>query len=26
MQPQSCVDIVDLDVNPDSPYNPQRRS
>jgi hypothetical protein len=26
MQRQSCVDIVDLDVNPDSPYNPQRRS
>jgi hypothetical protein len=25
MQRQSCVDIVDLDVNPDSPYNPKRR-
>jgi hypothetical protein len=24
-QPQSCVDIVDLDVNPASPYEPQRR-
>ncbi len=24
-QPQSCVDIVDLDVNPASPYKPQRR-
>jgi hypothetical protein len=24
-QPQSCVDIVDLDVNPDSPYDPRRR-
>jgi hypothetical protein len=22
---QSCVDVVDLDVNPDSPYRPQRR-
>jgi hypothetical protein len=22
---QSCVDIVDLDVNPTSPYSPQRR-
>lgn len=22
---QSCVEIVDLDVNPDSPYNPKRR-
>jgi hypothetical protein len=25
-QPQSCVDIVDLDVNPASPYAPRRRS
>ena len=25
MHRQSCVDIVDLDANPDSPYNPQRR-
>jgi hypothetical protein len=25
-QPQSCVDIVDLDVNPDSPYAPQRQA
>ena len=24
-QPSRCVEIVDLDVNPDSPYNPQRR-
>ena len=24
-QPQDCVDIVDLDVNPESPYNPKRR-
>jgi len=24
-QPQSCVDIVDLDVNPESPYEPRRR-
>ena len=24
-QPQSCVDIVDLDVNPASPYEPRRR-
>lgn len=24
-QGQRCVDIVDLDVNPDSPYEPQRR-
>jgi len=24
-QPQSCVDIVDLDVNPESPYEPGRR-
>lgn len=23
-QPQGCVQIVDLDVNPDSPYNPLR--
>ena len=23
-QPQSCVDIVDLDVNPESPYEPRR--
>jgi hypothetical protein len=23
-QPQGCVEIVDLDVNPDSPYSPQR--
>lgn len=23
--PQGCVDEVDLDVNPDSPYNPKRR-
>jgi hypothetical protein len=23
---QSCVEIVDLDVNPESPYNPRRRS
>jgi hypothetical protein len=23
--PSSCVEIVDLDVNPDSPYNPKRR-
>jgi hypothetical protein len=22
---QSCVEIVDLDVNPDSPYGPRRR-
>ena len=22
---QSCVEIVDLDINPDSPYHPQRR-
>lgn len=22
---QTCVEIVDLDVNPDSPYNPKRR-
>jgi hypothetical protein len=25
-QPQSCVDIVDLDVNPFSPYKPRRGS
>ena len=24
-QPQGCVEEVDLDVNPESPYNPQRR-
>ena len=24
-QPQGCVRIVDLDVNPDSPYSPKRR-
>ena len=24
-QPQTCVDIVDLDVNPSSPYRPRRR-
>ena len=24
-QPQSCVDVVDLDVNPESPYEPRRR-
>jgi len=24
-QPQDCVEIVDLDVNPKSPYNPKRR-
>jgi hypothetical protein len=24
-RPQTCVDIVDLDVNPASPYNPHRR-
>ena len=24
-QPQDCVEIVDLDVNPASPYNPKRR-
>jgi hypothetical protein len=23
-QPQGCVEIVDLDVNPDSPYRPKR--
>ena len=25
MQRQSCVEMVDLDVNPDSPYHPARR-
>jgi hypothetical protein len=25
-QPQGCVEIVDLDVNPLSPYKPKRRS
>jgi hypothetical protein len=24
-QPQGCVEIVDLDVNPSSPYHPRRR-
>jgi hypothetical protein len=24
-QPQGCVEDVDLDVNPTSPYNPRRR-
>jgi hypothetical protein len=24
-QPQDCVELVDLDVNPASPYNPKRR-
>lgn len=24
-QPQGCVEIVDLDVNPSSPYHPKRR-
>jgi BrnA antitoxin of type II toxin-antitoxin system len=24
-QPQGCVETVDLDVNPESPYNPRRR-
>jgi hypothetical protein len=24
-QPSTCVDDVDLDVNPDSPYRPKRR-
>ena len=23
-QPQGCVEVVDLDVNPSSPYNPKR--
>jgi hypothetical protein len=25
-RPQACVDVVDLDVNPASPYNPRRPS
>jgi hypothetical protein len=25
-QPQGCVEIVDLDVNPSSPYHPKRRA
>ena len=25
-RPQTCVDAVDLDVNPDSPYKPRRRA
>jgi len=25
-QPQGCVEIVDLDVNPQSPYHPKRRA
>ena len=25
LQRQSCVEVVDLDVNPDSPYRPRRR-
>ncbi|MEQ1818764.1 MAG: hypothetical protein ABL871_09140 [Terricaulis sp.] len=25
-QPQGCVEIVDLDANPDSPYSPKRRT
>jgi hypothetical protein len=25
-QPQGCVEIVDLDVNPSSPYEPKRRA
>jgi hypothetical protein len=25
-KPQGCVEIVDLDVNPQSPYHPKRRS
>ena len=25
IQPQGCVEIVDLDVNSSSPYNPKRR-
>jgi hypothetical protein len=25
-QPQGCVEEVDLDVNPDSPYEPKRRA
>ena len=24
-RPQECVDIVDLDINPSSPYRPKRR-
>jgi hypothetical protein len=24
-QPQGCVEVVDLDVNPTSPYSPKRR-
>jgi hypothetical protein len=24
-QPQGCVEVVDLDVNPESPYRPKRR-
>src|SRR5690242_11852729 len=24
-QPQGCVEVVDLDINPSSPYNPKRR-
>jgi len=24
-QPQGCVEIVDLDINPTSPYHPKRR-
>jgi hypothetical protein len=24
-QPQGCVEVVDLDINPASPYNPKRR-
>jgi hypothetical protein len=24
-QPSGCVEVVDLDVNPDSPYHPRRR-
>jgi len=25
-QPQGCVEVVDLDVNPASPYDPKRRA
>jgi hypothetical protein len=25
-RPQGCVEIVDLDVNPESPYRPKRRA
>ena len=25
-QPQGCVDVIDLDVNPASPYKPKRRA